>query len=65
MEESVFAVAHRDVYRREDDADRVPGILGIFVDGTAELVAISEMDRGDGSVCSSQGEGVVGGVRHS
>jgi len=56
LAQSLFAVADRDLYGREDDADWIPGILGILVDGARQPVAVSEMDGRDGSVCASGGE---------
>jgi len=56
LAQSLFAVADRDLYGREDDADWIPGILGILVDGARQTVAVSEVDGGDGSVRASGGE---------
>ena len=56
LAQSLFAVADRDLYGREDDADWIPGILGILVDGARQPVAVSEVDGGDGSVRASGGE---------
>ena len=41
---SVFAVAHRDLLRRQDDADRFSRVLGISVAGAHEPMALSEVD---------------------
>ena len=41
----VFALAYRDLLRGENDADWIPGILGISMEGTRESLAFSEMDR--------------------
>ena len=43
--QSLSAMADRNLHWRKDDADRVPRILGISLDRTAQLVAFSEMDR--------------------
>ncbi len=50
------AVADRNLYGREDDADWISGILGISMDGARQPVALSKVDGGDGSVCASGGE---------
>ena len=34
-------VAHRDLLRSEDDADRLPGVLGIHVAGARQSLALS------------------------
>jgi hypothetical protein len=43
--QSLSFVADRNLHWREDDADWIPGILGISVDGTNQSLAFSEMDR--------------------
>src|SRR5271157_3541751 len=43
--QSLSAMAHRDLHRRQNDPDRIPGILGILVDGAKQPVAIPEVDR--------------------
>src|ERR1700691_3105412 len=53
MAQSLSAMAYRNLYRRQDDANRVPGILGIPVDGAHELMALPQVDGGNGSVCPS------------
>src|SRR5271165_353165 len=56
LAQSLSSMAARNLYGREDDADRFPGILGISVDGTKPSVALLEMDGGNGSLCPSQSE---------
>src|SRR5579863_4032640 len=57
--QSVPAVAHRDLHRRQDEGNRISGILGIHVARTPRVVGISEVDRGDGALDPSQAEGIV------
>lgn len=45
MEKSVPALADRDLYRRQDEADRISGILGIHVERASQPLALSTMDR--------------------
>ena len=52
-------MAHRDLYGREDDADWISGILGIRVARAPGVMAIFEVDGGDGTVCPSQAEEFV------
>jgi len=59
MAQSLSAMAHRNLYRRQDDANRVPRILGIPVDGAHEPMALPEVDRGDGSPCPSRGQEIL------
>jgi hypothetical protein len=49
-------MAHRDILRSEDDANRISGVLGISVAGARESVAISKVDRRDGSLRSPEAE---------
>ncbi len=56
LAQSLSAMAHRDVHRRQDDADRIPGILGILMDRANQPVALPEVDSGDGSLRSSRGK---------
>src|ERR1700687_539514 len=41
LAQSLSSVAHRDLHRRQNDQDRIPGILGILVDGGKQPVALS------------------------
>ncbi len=59
MAQSLPAMAYRDLYRREDDANRIPGVLGIPVDGTNQFVALSEVDGRNGSLYPSSGEKIL------
>src|ERR1700694_4083596 len=54
MAKSVSSVAHRNLHRRENDADRLRGILGIHVARASRPLAFSEVDSGDGALCPSQ-----------
>src|SRR5216684_1235664 len=42
---SLPVVAHRDLLRSKDEADRLPGVLGIHVAGTRQSLALPQMDR--------------------
>src|SRR5579863_5938419 len=57
--ESLSSMAHRNLHRRENDPDRLPGILGIHVARATRTLAVSEVDRGDGTVCPSEAEEFV------
>src|SRR5580698_8575839 len=50
------AMAHRDLLRRQDDADRLPGVLGISVAGAYQPLAFSQVDRRDGPLRPPQAE---------
>ena len=52
--QSLSAMADRDLHRRQNDPDWIPGILGILVDRTNQPVAIPEVDSGDGSLRPSE-----------
>jgi len=52
----VSAVAHRNLLRRQDDADWVSGVLGISMAGAYESMAFYEVDWRDGSPRPSQTE---------
>ncbi len=52
-------MAHRDLLRRQDDADRLYRVLGIFMERTIKYVAILEVDRRNGSLRSPQSEGFL------
>jgi hypothetical protein len=54
MAQSLLAVAHRDLHRRQDDADWISGILGIYLAGTRESMALLEVDWRDGTLRSTQ-----------
>ena len=54
MAQSVSFVADRDLHWRENDANWIPGILGILVDRAQQLVALFEVDGGDGSLRASE-----------
>src|ERR1700676_2498745 len=54
MAKSVSSVAHRNLHRRENDADRLRGVLGIHVARASRPLAFSEVDSGDGALCPSQ-----------
>ena len=60
MAQPVSALAAGDVYRREDDADRLFRILGILVDGAIQPLAFFEVDSRDGSLRTSECEEVIG-----
>src|SRR6266403_1640246 len=40
LAQSLPSLAHRDLHGRQDDPDRIPGVLGIPVDGASQPVAI-------------------------
>src|SRR5438445_13788414 len=44
-------MAHRDLLRRENAANRIPGVLGIHVARAKQSLAFSEVDGGDGAPC--------------
>ncbi len=54
LAQSVPLVAHGDVHRHQDDANRLRGILGIYVDGARQPMALFKMDGRNGSLHSSQ-----------
>src|ERR1700722_16489554 len=56
MAKSVSAVAHRNLYRRENDADRLRGVLGIHVARARRPLAVFELDSRDGAIRPSQTE---------
>ena len=56
LAQSISPMAHRNLHRRQDDADRIPGILGILVDRAHQPVALPEVDGRDGSLHPSRGE---------
>ena len=56
MAQSLFALAPGDIYRRENDADWIPGILGIRMDRTRQPVAFSKVDSNHGSLRPSSRE---------
>ena len=49
-------MAHRNLHWRQNDPDRIPGILGILVDRAHQPVALPEVDSGDGSLRPSRSE---------
>src|SRR5467141_2569311 len=59
MAKSLLVVAHRDLLRSKDDADRLPGVLGIHVAGTRQSLALPQMDRCDGTVCPPQTQQIL------
>src|ERR1019366_2552143 len=48
LAQSLSPMADRDLPRLQNDPDWIPGILGIFVDGASQPVALPEVDSGDG-----------------
>ncbi len=48
LAEPLPALAHRDLLRRQDEPDRLLGILGIYVEGTLRANPVLEMDGADG-----------------
>ena len=44
MAQPLSIVADRDLLRRENDPDRIPGVLGVYVARTPEPVALPEVD---------------------
>jgi hypothetical protein len=54
--QSIPALAHRDLYGREDDADRLSGVLAFHLAGAPPSVAILEVDWRDGAVRASESE---------
>jgi len=51
--QSIPAMAHRNLLRRKDDADRLFRVLGFFVAGALQPLALSEVDRRDGPLRAS------------
>lgn len=43
-------MAYRNFHRREDDADWIPGVLGVLMDGASRSVALPQVDSRDGSL---------------
>src|ERR1700745_4461596 len=60
--QSIPALAHRDLYGREDDSDRFSGVLAFHLAGAHPSVAILEMDWRDGAVRESESEELGVGV---
>src|ERR1700722_2194225 len=56
LAQSVSVVAHRDLLWREDDADWIPGILGISLARARQPMALSKVDGRDGALYQSQAE---------
>jgi len=54
LAQSVSFMADRDLHRRENDADWIPGVLGISVDGAGQPLALPQVDSGNGSLRSSE-----------
>ena len=54
--QSLSPMAHRNLHWRQNDPDRIPGILGILVDRAHQPVALPEVDSGDGSLRPSRSE---------
>src|SRR5271156_4447214 len=50
------AVAHRDILRSQDDADRLSRVLGISLAGAHQSLALSKVDRRDGPLRPPQTE---------
>jgi hypothetical protein len=57
-------MAHRNLHRRENDADRLCGILGIHVARARRPLALSEVDSRDGALCPSQAQGLLDQLGH-
>src|ERR1700722_19104360 len=51
---SILVVANRNLLRRENAADWPVGILGIYLAGAQEFVAVSKVDSGNGALRPSQ-----------
>lgn len=47
LAQSVPSLAHRDLLRRENAADRISGILGVSLERALESLAILEVDLRD------------------
>src|SRR5579872_7050635 len=47
------ALAHGNLQRRQNAADRLPGVLGLHVAGTAQPEAFFGVDYGDGTLCAA------------
>src|SRR5215471_8788532 len=62
LAQPVPAVAHGDLLRREDAADPLHRVLGLYVARALEPVAISEVVGGNGTLRAAQGEGFIGKV---
>jgi len=45
LAESILTVAHRNLHRREDATDWIPGVLGVSMARAAKSVAVPEVDR--------------------
>src|SRR5262245_30914435 len=56
LAKSLSSLEDRDLHGRQDDADRIPGVLGVQLARAQESVAVPEVDRRDGAVCASQTE---------
>src|SRR5256885_14566070 len=60
MAQSLSSLASRDLLRRQNAADWIPGILGICSTRTKAPLAISKVDGRDGTLCPFQAEKSVG-----
>ena len=56
LAQPLSAVAHRDVLRRKDDADRFSGILGVSLAGAHQPLALLKVDGRDGEIRSPKAE---------
>ena len=56
MAQSLSSLASRDLLRRQNAADWIPGILGICSTRTKAPLAISKVDGRDGTLCPFQAE---------
>jgi len=59
LAKSLSFVAHGNLLRSENDADWIYRILGIYVAGAPQSLAIFEVDRRDGTLCPSQTQDTV------
>src|SRR5439155_17936610 len=56
LAQSVSSLASRNLLRRQNAADRIPGVLGIRSTRTKEPLDIFKVDGGDGTLCPSLAE---------
>lgn len=60
LAKSVSSLAHRNLHGREDEADRLRGVLGVYVARASRTLAIPALDRRDGTLRPSQTKKPVG-----
>src|SRR5277367_372148 len=62
LAQPLSAMAHRNLYRRQDDANRLPGILGVRMARAPRAVEVPQLDRRDGTLRPPQAKEFVSDV---